>query len=102
MLGSSSDASVANSHFAAFVRKGYRSGFNADLSVKISSWLKRMRGDSIVKKGHNFEVTFQDTPDQVLENSPVKELVASYYEVLLKVRDEIVERQKHQSQMLRI
>lgn len=101
-LGNPGAKSEANAHFFSFVRRSYRPAVDAKLSSKLASWMRKMTNKSRGKRGRSAEVAFQDTPDEVLEISPVKQLVQGYYETLVNVQAEIIERRKHQSNMLKI
>lgn len=100
-LGEKTMSEGNSSYFVFFVRRCYKYNYNNQISKEIVLWLKKLR-NSTGKNRHKFEIEFEKESEELILDSPIPKLIESHYEQLVNVRDEIVERRKHQIQMLRL
>jgi len=91
------------SHFAMFLRRNYRPMFDQGPYQKLRSWLRRLsREKGPNRKDIGFRVDLDDIDESSAAESPIVDLVKSYLDAFAAIRGEILERKKHQDQMLKV
>lgn len=91
------------SHFAMFLRRNYRPMFDHEPYQKLRSWLKRQsRTEGPNRNDIGFRIEFSEMDEKTIVQSPVTEMIKSYFDGFTKIRSEIVDRKKHQNQMLKV
>ena len=70
---------------------------------KLRSWLRRLsREKGPNRKDIGFRVDLDDIDESSAAESPIVDLVKSYLDAFAAIRGEILERKKHQDQMLKV